>query len=60
MDWNKATLLGAQVVVFVTLAVLVGCGHDGTIVDAMLAISGSIVGTGAYQAIKGSKPPTSE
>lgn len=54
-------LIGAQVVVFVTMAVLVCLGHDSAITDAMLAIAGSLVGTGAYQTIKASsKPPANE
>jgi hypothetical protein len=56
MDKDRLVLVGAQVVVFVTLAVLVGLGHNSAISDAMLAISGSIVGTGAYQVLK-AKPP---
>lgn len=60
MDKNRCFLICSQLVVFVTLAVLVGLGHDSVITDAMLAISGSIVGTGVYQAVKSSKPPTNE
>lgn len=60
MDKNRCFLICSQLVVFVTLAVLVGLGHDSVITDAMLAISGSIVGTGVYQAVKSSKAAVSE
>jgi len=52
MDKNRMVLLGAQCVVFVSLAILVGLGHDSAITDAMLAIAGSIIGVGAYEAVK--------
>lgn len=60
MDKNRCFLICSQLVVFVTLAVLVGLGHDSVITDAMLAISGSIVGTGVYQAVKSSTAAVSE
>lgn len=52
MDKNKAVLLAGQCVVFVGLAVLVGLGHNSSITDAMMAVSGSICGTGVYQFVK--------
>jgi hypothetical protein len=60
VDKNRLVLVGAQVVVFVTMAVLVALGHDSIICDAMIAIAGSIAGTGAYQAVKSSKSPANE
>lgn len=60
MDKNRCFLICSQLVVFITLAVLVGLGHNSAITDALLAIAGSLVGTGAYQAFKSSKVPTSE
>jgi hypothetical protein len=59
MDWNRALLTGAQCVVFVTFAVLVGLGHDSAINDVLLAVGGSLAGTGAYQVIKGKSTTTS-
>ena len=58
MDWNRALLLGAQCVVFVTFAVLVALGHDSAINDVMLALGGSLAGTGAWQAVKAAKGGT--
>ena len=58
MDWNRLVLIGAQCVVFVSLAGLVALGHDSTITDAMLAISGSIIGIGAYTVVKKTLPPS--
>lgn len=58
MDWNRMTLLGAQLVVFVTLAALVALGRDSAITDAMMAIAGSIVGIGAYAMVKKTIPPS--
>lgn len=51
MDYNKLALLGAQVIVFAGLTVLVGLGRDSAITDGLMAISGSIVGVGAYQTL---------
>lgn len=56
MDWNKGLILGVQTVVFVTFAVMVCLGHNGPIQDAMLAIAGSLVGTGLYTTIKRKAP----
>lgn len=50
MDWNKAALLMAQCVAMVVLGVCVVLGHDSAITDALLAVSGSLVGIGLYQA----------
>ena len=53
MDWNRFALLGAQVVVVVVLGVCVALGHNSAVTDGLLAVSGSLAGTGAFQAIKG-------
>ena len=53
MDWNKAVVIAAQCVVFVTMAVLVALGHDSTINDFMLAAGGAITGVGAYHVAAG-------
>lgn len=55
MDWNRAILVCSQCVVFVTFAVLVALGHDSAINDVMLALGGSLAGTGAWQAVKAAK-----
>jgi glycopeptide antibiotics resistance protein len=60
MDWNKTVIVGAQCVLFIGLAVCVSLGHDSAITDAMLAIAGSLAGTGIYSQVKvfkASKPP---
>jgi hypothetical protein len=31
----------------------VGLGHDSAILDGLMAVAGSIVGVGAFEAIKG-------
>ena len=53
MDFNKLVIIGSQCVVFVGLVVLVGLGHNSAIGDALLAIAGSIAGTGIYSIAKG-------
>jgi hypothetical protein len=59
MDWNRFVFLGAQCVVVIVLGVLVGTGHDSYITDALLAVSGSVVGIGLYKVVV-SKPPVSK
>ena len=53
MDWMKCVVIGAQCVVFAGLVVLVALGKDSSVTDALLAVSGSLVGTGVFQAVKG-------
>lgn len=60
MDKNRLVLVIAQTVMFVTLAVLVGLGHDSLITDGMMVISGSLMGTGAWQLVKGVKTPSDD
>jgi len=58
MNWDKFLVLGGQIVVVVVLGVLVGCGHNSSITDALLAVCGSIAGVGLYQTVtRASKPP---
>lgn len=59
MDWNKLVLVGGQVAVLACMTVLVALGHDSAIFDVLLAVSGSLAGTGAYQVLKakGDKAP---
>lgn len=52
MDWNKAILIGAQVVVVVVLGVLVAVGRDSVISDGLLGVAGSLTGTALFQAVK--------
>jgi hypothetical protein len=52
MDWNKAVIVGAQCVVFIGLVVCVSLGHNSYITDAMIAIAGSLAGTGLYSQVK--------
>ena len=58
MDWNKLAILGSQCVVVVVLGVCVACGHDSYITDALLAVSGSLAGTGLYAQVKVIKAKT--
>lgn len=58
MNWDKFLILVGQLVVVVVLGVLVACGHNGTIQDGLLAVSGSVAGVGIYQTfISKPKPP---
>ena len=50
MDWNKAMLLGSQVVV-VVLGVLVALGKDNAVTDGLLAVSGSLTGSALLQTV---------
>jgi len=52
MDWNRLVIIGAQCVVVVVLGVCVAMGHDSLITDALLAVSGSLAGTGLYSTVK--------
>jgi hypothetical protein len=52
MDWNKALIIGSQCVVVVVLGVCVAMGHNSAITDALLAVSGSLAGTGLYAQVK--------
>jgi len=52
MDWNRAMLLGAQCVMVIVLGILVALGKDSAITDGLLVVSGSLAGTGIYQAVK--------
>jgi hypothetical protein len=54
---REVALIGAQAVVVVVLGVLICLGHDSAISDALLAVCGSIAGTGLYRTIQ--KPSAS-
>lgn len=64
MDKNHLVVIGAQVVVFVTLAVLVALGHDSTILDGLTGVAGLICGGGILSSVqqvsKGKTPPSSD
>lgn len=47
----KCVVLLSEVAAFITLAVLVGTGHDSAITDALLAVGGAIVGTNLVPAV---------
>lgn len=53
MDWTKCLVLIGQMVCVAVLGSLVALGHDSTITDGLLAITGSVAGVGVYQAITG-------
>jgi hypothetical protein len=55
MDWNRALLIGSQLVLCCILGGLVASGHDSAVTDALLVISGSIAGVGILQAVVKSK-----
>lgn len=52
MDWNRAALLGAQVVVIIVLGICVMLGHNSVITDTLMVVAGSVTGTGLYSAVK--------
>jgi exosome complex RNA-binding protein Rrp42 (RNase PH superfamily) len=52
MDWNKLVILASQCVVVIVLGVCVALGHDSVMTDALLAVSGSLAGTGLYAQVK--------
>jgi len=57
VDWNKALVVGAQLVVVCVLGGLVAVGRDSAITDALLAVSGSIVlGLGLPSVVAKIKP----
>lgn len=65
MDWNRAVIILAQIIVFVALAGLCALGHNSTIQDSMLIIAGSITGINLYTIapslkVKVLKPPPSD
>jgi len=49
--WMPRLILGSQLVVVAILGVLVAIGKDGVITDALLAVCGSITGTGLLQSV---------
>jgi hypothetical protein len=54
MKWTpdlilKLAFLGVGVVIILCLTVLIACGHDGTLVDALIGISAVIFGANAWQ-----------
>lgn len=49
---TELALIGAQVVVVVVLGVCVALGHNSYITDGLMAICGSIAGTGVYTQVK--------
>jgi high-affinity nickel permease len=57
MDWNRLAVIASQCIVVIVLGVLVGLGHDSTINDALLAVSGSLAGVGIYHAVTTKTPP---
>jgi hypothetical protein len=61
-DKNKAVVIASLTVVFIGLCTLVGLGHDSTILDALLAVSGGIAGIGGIHLVTwaggSASPPT--
>ncbi len=53
MDWNRGLLVIAQIVAMAVLGAMVCLGHNSTVTDALLVLTGSLAGTGVYQAVKG-------
>lgn len=52
---TEIALIGAQVVVVIVLGVCVSLGHNSAITDALMAVCGSIAGTGVYSQVKATK-----
>jgi len=53
MDWNRGLLVIGQIVALIVLGAMVCLGHNSAVTDALLVITGSLAGTGVYQAVKG-------
>lgn len=51
MDWNRMVVIISQCVVVIVMGTLVGLGRDSIILDALLAVSGSLAGVGLYHAV---------
>ena len=51
MDWNRLVVIASQCVVVIVMGTLVGLGHDSVILDALLAVSGSLAGVGIYHTV---------
>ena len=49
---KEIALIGAQAVVVIVLGVCVALGHNSAITDALIAVSGSLVGIGLMQQVK--------
>ncbi len=52
MNWDKCLILIGQVAVLGVLGSLVALGHNSAIQDGMMAVSGSLIGVGLYQAVR--------
>lgn len=63
MDWNKALVIGSQMVVVLVLGALVALGHNSSITTALLIVSGSVTGVNLYATVpavlkpKAKQPP---
>jgi len=52
---TELALIIAQVAVVIVLGVCVSLGHNSAITDALMAVCGSVAGTGAYSQVKAAK-----
>lgn len=51
--WIPRMLVAAQIVIIMVLGALVATGHDSSISDALLAVTGSLTGSSLLSAAKG-------
>ena len=56
VDWNRMVVIISQCVVVIVMGTLVGMGHDSGILDALLAVSGSLAGIGVYHTVTTTTP----
>jgi hypothetical protein len=56
MTKDTALLIG-QVAVLIVLGALVALGHDSSVTDALLVVSGSLTGSAAIEKLKGKSTP---
>jgi outer membrane lipoprotein SlyB len=52
MDWNKTVFIGSQVAVIGVMGALVALGHNSVITDILIAVSGSLAGSGVVEKIR--------
>jgi len=51
----KLAFLGGSVAMMITMAALVGCGHDGAITNTLLGVAAAFSGANVWQVVNGGK-----
>ena len=57
MNWEHVLYMIGQIAALITLAVLVGMGHDSVVLDALMAVAGSLTLGSVPAVIKGIMTP---